>query len=424
MSILIIQLPARTRLSADANASEGGAAPAAATPREYQYVLSLDGMAIARQGRCTAPMLPKADSTVAVMAATDLSWHRLTLPKAPAARLRAALASMLEESLLADPDDMHLAVAPMYKVGQPTWVAACDHTWLTSQLMALEKAKIRVERVVPSVAPDEPPSAYFHELHELHDAGQSDADAGGEMLLTWSTPDGVATWPVAGSLSRALLPDPLPVQARFYATPPVASPAERWLGRAVTVQSQADHLLMAARSLWNLLQFELTPRSKGVYAVSDKWRRFMGPQWRPARVGLMTLVGAQVLGLNLWAWQQAHLVKTKRASMALVLKQAHPQITVVLDAAAQMQRETEALRAAAGQPGDNDLEALMAAVASAWPPEQPTAGMQYDGSSLTLMPPASWGPPELDQFRSKLSAAGLQVDTADGRLTVRRAPHA
>ena len=80
-----------------------------------------------------------------VMAATDLSWHRLTLPKAAAERLRAALAGMLEDALLADTEDLHLAVAPMPKAGQPTWVAACDHTWLTSQLMALEKAKKKME---------------------------------------------------------------------------------------------------------------------------------------------------------------------------------------------------------------------------------------------------------------------------------------
>jgi general secretion pathway protein L len=242
MSILIIQLPARSRLSTDAAASEAGAAPASSGPKEFSYVLSLDGLSMARQGRCSAPMLPKADSVIAVMAITDLSWHRLTIPKAPAARLRAALASMLEESLLVDPDDMHLAVAPTAKSGQPSWVAACDHTWLTSQLMALEKAKVRVDRVVPGVSPDEPPSAYFHEHHPSDNA---DADSGSEVLLTWSTGEGVSTWPVAGSLSRALLPEPLPVQARFFATPPVASPAERWLGRAVTVQSQTEHLLLA-----------------------------------------------------------------------------------------------------------------------------------------------------------------------------------
>ena len=97
MSILIIQLPARTRLGADQAAAEAGAAAAPVAPKEYSYVLSADGLSVLRQGRCTAPLLPAADSVVAVMAATDISWHRLTLPKAPQARLRAALASMLFE---------------------------------------------------------------------------------------------------------------------------------------------------------------------------------------------------------------------------------------------------------------------------------------------------------------------------------------
>jgi general secretion pathway protein L len=419
MSILIIQLPARSRLSADPAAFEPGAAPSAAAPKEYNYVLSADGMAVSRQGRCVAPMLPKADSVVAVMAATDLSWQRLTLPKAPAARLRAALAGMLEESLLVDPDDAHLAVAPMAKAGQPCWVAVCDHTWLTSQLMALEKAKVRVERVVPAVTPDDPPTAYFHELEE---SASTDAESGSDMLLTWSTPDGVATWPAAGTLARSLLPDPLPVQARFFATPPVASPAERWLGRAVTVQGQTDHLLLSARSLWNLLQFELTPRSKGLYALSDQWRRFMSPKWRPVRLGLVALVTVQIIGLNLWAWHQERQIKTKKTAMVQVLKQAHPQVQAVLDASAQMRSETESLRAIMGQAGGNDLEALMAALASSWPPLQPTAGLQYDGAALTVMQPAGWGSAELDLLRSKLNAAGMQVETADGRLTVRRVP--
>lgn len=418
MSILIIQLPTRSRHTAEAVAPD--AAPASSGPKEYSYVLSADGLAISRQGRSVAAMLPRADSVVAVMSSTDLSWHRVTVPKAPAARLRAALAGMLEDALLDDPEDLHLALAPQAKAGQSAWVAVCDHTWLTSQLMALEKAKLRVERVVPGVAPDEPASGYFH---EPHDTPTEDSESTGEMLLTWSTGEGVSTWPASGSLARALLPDPLPVQARFFATPPVASPAERWLGRAVTVQPQSEHLLLAARSLWNLLQFELTPRSKGVHALSDRWRRFMSPQWRPVRIGLIALAAVQVLGLNLWAWQQKQLVQSKRVELGRILRQAHPQVQAVLDAPVQMQRETEALRAAAGQPGDNDLEALMGAVATAWPPERPSPLLQYDGTSLTLGPPAGWGPNDFTQFRERLGATGLQVEIpGDGRLVVRRAP--
>ncbi|MEY4765450.1 MAG: hypothetical protein RI907_2123 [Pseudomonadota bacterium] len=415
MSILIIQLPARTRPGVTPSA--GDPASAVGGEREFAYVLSADGMSVARQGRAAANLLPRADTVVAVMAETDVSWHQLTVPKAPASRMRAALASMLEDAVLDDPDDIHLAVAPQSKVGEPTWVAVMNHAWLTGQLMALEKAKIRVERVVPAMVPDDPPVAYFSEQH----GGESvDAEGALHMLVTWSSPEGVSSWPAAGAMSRALLPEPLPVHARCFASPAVAAPAERWLGHSVTVLTPAEHALHAARSLWNLLQFELTPRSKGLHAINDQWRAFLSPQWRPARVGLVVLAVAQVLGLNLWAWQQKHLVQQKKAAMVALLKDTHPQITAVLDAPVQMQRETEALRAAAGQPGDNDLEALMGALASAWPQDKPTGGLQYDGTSLSVMPPAGWNQPDLDGLRDRLSAAGYSVDIVEGRIVMRR----
>jgi general secretion pathway protein L len=412
MSILIIQLPARPRLGTEPDGVEK--APATG-PREYAYVLSPDGLSQGRQGRCVAAMLPRADSVVAVMAPQDISWHRLTLPKAPASRLRAALAGLLEEAVLDDTDDLHLALSPQAKAGQSCWVAACDHTWLTSQLMALEKAKLRVDRVVPGLAPDEPATAFFHEV----EGGDTDpaAEHGAGVLLSWSTSDGVSTWPLQGSLARSLLPEPLPPQTRVLATPPVASPAERWLGHAVTVQTPSEHMLLAARSLWNVLQFELTPRSKGLNSLRDQWRRWMGPQWRPARMGLMALVAVQVLGLNLWAWHQERELKNKQDQLASLLKQAHPQVRVVLDAPVQMQRETDALRLAAGVPGDNDLESLLAAVARAWPDDRLLPAWRYNDQGLSVGLPSAWGPGEREQFLQRLVRSGLQVqDTGDGRV--------
>ncbi len=416
MSTLIIQLPARSR-SGVTSPSVDTAGGGVGGEREFSYVLTVDGESVGRQGRAKAALLPKADAVVAVMAESDVSWHKVTVPKAPAARLRAALASMLEEALLDDPEDIHLAVAPQARAGQEAWVAVMNHAWLTGQIMALEKAKIRVDRVVPAVVPDDPPAAYFSELTPLDGA---DGDAALHLMVTWSSPEGVSSWPATGGLSHALLPDPLPDQARFYASPAVAAPAERWLGRPVHVLTPAEHALQAARSLWNVLQFELTPRSKGLHALNDHWRSFLSPKWRPARVGLMALVAAQVLGVNLWAWQQQNLVKQKKAAMVALLKDTHPQVQAVLDAPLQMQRETDMLRAAAGQPGDNDLEALMGAVASAWPVDRPTGGLQYDGSSLSLMPPAGWGQTELDGLRDRLAAAGLRVELSDGRIVVNR----
>jgi general secretion pathway protein L len=419
MSTLIIQLPAHERLSSDPASVDAVKAPAATAQTEYFYVLTANGQAATRHGKATATELPRADTVVAVTAPTDVSWHRLSLPKAPSARLRQALGGMLEEFLLDDPEDLHLAVAPNSRAGEDTWIAACNHTWLTGHLMALEKARIRVNRVVPGIWPDEPPTAYFH---ELHDTGGSEREQGVEFMLSWSSASGVATWPLQGSLARRLLPDPWPEGTRFMASPAAAAPAERWLGGAVQALTHTDHLLVAARSMWNLLQFELTPNSKGLQAVSDQWTQFLSPQWRPVRVGVVCLLVAQLVGLNAWAWHQKREVKLKRAEMLSILKSAHPQLQVVLDAPVQMKRETEALRAASGQPGESDMDALMMVAAGAWVGEQPARGMKYDGNALALTPPEHWGPGEIEQFRNRLQTSGYSLEQAgDGQLTLRRA---
>ncbi|HET7528323.1 MAG TPA: type II secretion system protein GspL, partial [Burkholderiaceae bacterium] len=67
MSILVVLLPARDRSAA----SPGDAA-------EYAYLLSADGLTVSRQGRTTAALLPKADTVVAWVGPTDVSWHRIT----------------------------------------------------------------------------------------------------------------------------------------------------------------------------------------------------------------------------------------------------------------------------------------------------------------------------------------------------------
>jgi general secretion pathway protein L len=133
------------------------------------------------------------------------------------------------------------------------------------------------------------------------------------------------------------------------------------------------------------------------------------------------LVVAQVVGLNLWSWHQQREVKLKRAEMTTLLKAAHPQVQVILDPAVQMRRETESLRAMAGQPGDNDLEPLMQAVASAWIGEHPSKGLIYDGSSLIVGLPAEWQPTDIEQFRGRMQGSGFAVEQGDGQLTVRRA---
>jgi general secretion pathway protein L len=414
MSTLVIQIPPRPRLRASAQ----GPAGVDGAGTEYVYAMSPDGLSMATHGRCAASLLPKANVVVAVLADTDISWHRITLPKAPAARLRAALTGVLEEALLDDAEGVHLAVAPEATAGQPTWIAAVDRLWLTGELAALEKAQVFVDRVVPVAWPDDPPTGHFAE-GTTEPQGARGAEG---ITLSWSHHDGVALVSLQGTLARALLPQPLPEGARWSATPAAATAAERWLGNPITVMTPAQRALQASRSLWNLRQFSLARKNRGTRALRDSWRKFLTPTWRPLRYGLITLVVVQLLGLNLWAAHQSSAISARRQAMVTVVQTAYPQVRAVLDAPAQMQRETDTLRAAAGRPGETDFEPMLQAAAAAWPPDRPPVEtLKYEPGKLTLAA-AGWSPPQIDQFRNQLTPAGWQVESVDGRLTISRAP--
>jgi len=417
MSTLVVQIPHRSRLQGH---STGAADTAARNAVEYSYALSPDGLLLSGQGQCEASLLPKAATVVAVLADADVSWHRITLPKAPAGRLQMALVGVLEEALLEDTDSVHLAVAPMASVGQPTWVAATDRAWLAAELAHLEKAQVFVDRVVPASWPDDPPTGHFSEPEG--EAPGDDSVAAQRLSLSWAHPDGVVFVNLKGSLARALLPAPLPDNARFSATPAAAAAAEQWMGLPVVVMTAAQRLLLSARSLWNLRQFTLARKNRGSRALRDVWRQFLRPDWRPLRYGLIALVAVQVLGLNLWAASQRDTIKQKRDAMVQVLRAAHPQVQGVLDAPLQMRRETDTLRASAGRPGDADLEPLLLAAASAWPADRPPVdNLRYEPGRLTLAAPG-WSPEQINQFVHQLRPSGWQVDSTNGTLTLSRAP--
>ena len=416
MSILVVQIPERQRLSA-----RGGpeAAPVASgLGTEYAYVTSPDGLMLSSQGEASAALLPKAGTVVAMLADTDVSWHRITLPKAPAGRLRAALTGVLEEALLEDAESVHLAVAPGATAGQPTWVAAVDRHWLRAELSALEKADVFVDRIVPSSWPDDPPSGHFAETRtEVLGPGQG-------VMLHWAHAEGVASIRLQGGLSRALIPRPAPPGTRWSATPGAAASAEQWLGMPVNVMARPERALQAARSLWNLRQFELAQRTRGARALRDSLRRFASPQWRPVRWGLAALLVAQVAGLNLWAWHQRSTLEARRVALQNVVRTTFPRagsLDIQRDAAAVMLREVQTLRTVAGKAGDTDFEPMLMAAASAWPADRPPVDtLRYEPGRLTLAA-AGWSEQQLAQFRGLLQPGGWQVESNGTQITLTRA---
>lgn len=408
MSLLVILLAPRARLRAGSAGEPDPARP----QRDLAYVLSDDGLEVSSQGSCAPALLPRADSVALVLADADVSWQRIDLPKAPPARLRAALAGLLEDALLDDADRLHFAVAPGAKAGEPAWIAVVDKEWLQSEIAALARANVFVDRVLPLSWPEDPPA-----LHCADD----ESEAGTALRLHWSHANGVAILPLEGGLARELLPHPLPPGTRLSATPAAVAAAEQWLDTPVAVCTQAERALGATRSLWNLRQFDLAARSRGVRALRDTWRQLQSPAWRPLRYGLVALAATQIVGLNAWAWHLRSTLEARRTAQVALLQATFPQVRAVLDAPVQMQREVALLRAAAGRPDEADLEPLLIAAAAAWPAEQaPAAQIRFEPGKLTLGAPG-WSPQQLEQFRAQLKAQGLQVESAEGRLVLSRA---
>ncbi len=419
MSTLVVHIPARQRLRSSSHGAPSAEGSGLAT--EYPFATSPDGLALETQGQCAASLLPKATTVIAVLSDADVSWHRITLPRAPGARLRAALDGVLEEALLEDADDVHLALAPAALPGQPTWVAAVSRRWLRAELAALEKAEVFVDRVVPMAWPDDPPIGHFAETPM--DASGPNGMAHG-VALNWAHADGVASVRLQGGLARALVPHPAPPETRWSATPGAVAAAEAWVGAPVRVMQPAQRLLQAGRSLWNLRQFELARRTRGGRALADSARRFFSREWAPVRFGLAALVLAQIIGLNLWAWHQRSAIEARQAALRDLVKATYPNVSpldVQRDAEAVMQRESQALRTLAGKPGDTDLEPMLQAAASAWPADRPAVDtLRFEPGRLTLSAPG-WSPEQVDQFRSVLRPGGWQVEAAEGRLVLSRA---
>jgi general secretion pathway protein L len=423
MSVLVVLMPMPPRAApSDAPGRDAGAAGGRGLP--WRWALSDDGREVTRQGEDPPALWPRCDTLVALVPPQALSWARLDLPKVPAGRMRAALAGALEDKLLEEPEHLHFALPPQARPGRPATIAMLAKAPLQAALQAVEAAGRDIDRVVPLWQPCQPPRGHFRRAEEDGTAG---------VQLVWADEDGVAALPLEGDGARqqALTGQHPPGQApldtpqeapatTWTCSPAAAVRAEAWAGRPVPVVPDWQPGLQAAASTWELRQFDLAPGHRGLRLGRELWRQFGSPAWRPARLGLAAAVVVNVMGLQVWAWQQQQAVRAAQQAQVALLKSAHPQVRVVLDAPLQMQRELERLRQAAGQPGEADLEAALSAAAAAWPAGlAPPQALRYERGRLTLSA-SGLGATQVAAMGEHLQPQGWTVAAAGGALTLTR----
>lgn len=354
----------------------------------YDYAVTTDGTTLAGHASVALALLPapvRGGEVVAVVPVAQLSWHTVALPHGVgpnSPRLRAVLDGLLEDRLLDDADQLHLALAPGAAAGA-VWVAACDKAWLRGHLQALEAAQRPVARVVPEFAPEAGPLQF----NAIGDSEQP------QLVVTGQAVGGLMHMPLTAT-ALALLPASDQAAGgdaghmlAVLSEPGVVALAEQWLQRPVEVVTRPQRLLDAARSTWDLAQFDLASsgRARTLKRLSGLGHSLLqSPDWRPARWGAALLLLANLVGLNAWAWKEQSDLQARRVAVQALLTQTFPQVRVVVDAPVQMAREVAALRQATGAASAADLEAMLAALGAVLPAGRSASAIEFSAGQARL----------------------------------------
>ncbi len=381
------------------------------------WVRSVDGRMVLEHGSCAPALLPRDEDCVWVMPPSAVSWHRVILPKLAPSRLRAALDGLLEEQLLSDPAELHLALAPGGQPGQTVWVAACRKAWLQTWLQTLESAQRPVNRIVAAQWPAQDPVHWVHEQD-----GQPWALSVGVTGVSCLPLDSFVRLPT--QLTPELggqAPGSETDGARYLAEPAWVAQAEHVLDRRVNLCARPEWLLRCTQADGNLAQFDLSLSNS--VRRSQRLRRWLregrsAPQWRAARWGLGALLVVQLLGLNLWAWQDRQAIKAKEQMLGSILQSRFPEVSLVLDAPVQMQRELDRLRSASGALSQRDLETQLAALALATQEPLPITSIDYSAEGTRLALGADVSEP-WPAWQAALARQGLQATLTDQILSLR-----
>lgn len=388
-------------------------------------VLSDDGLAVSRTVEAAPALLPANAEVVAVVPACRLSWHRLALPRGAlkssmfqegnAGRLRAVLDGLLEDSLLDDTSQLHFAIEPQPRADGPVWVAACDKAWLHAWLALLAQAGRPVARIVPEVAP---PAGDAQTISSLHVTGSAD-----QAMLMRTGPDGVSLLPLSVA-SAALMA--WPDDAEVLAEPGAAALAEHFFNRPPRLQTAPERWLAAARSDWDLAQFDL------LYTRGTRTRKhlstlvsslFRAPRWRAARWATLALVVVNLVGLQAWAWKEQSAQAAQRAALQNLLTSTFPDVRVVVDAPRQMARALTDLQRRNGVASSADMETMLGHFQASAPDLPTPAAIEYIANEVRLKGVAL-SAPSLADIAARLKPHGysLKMDAEGVTLKEERFP--
>jgi general secretion pathway protein L len=410
-----------------------------------------------RAGRAALALLPRAASTVLIVAARDVLLLAATVPPLRGPKLRQALPNIVEDQLIQDPQNCHIALDPAALPDGRRVLAVVDRAWFRTICDTFVAAGHRHLRAVPAMRclpsplaaavelaaePDEArqaaalpayPAAVAAVLGvaaalepAFAEAGATAAGAGAAPRVEIALARGALGEGFVAPASRvagtlAALAGDTRIELYSLAEPGVeprlAAVAPRD-GAAVLPGAKALPFdAFARRALaerFDLCQFEFE---------TQPWRfdRAMVKRLRvPLALAAATL-GIAVIGMNLSWWKLSRERDVLSAQITETLLTAFPKTTTVLDPPAQMTRQLDQLRLAAGELSPNDFLALASGLSRALGPLPPNgiASLDYHDRRLDVgfKPEVKVDP----DFTQRLAQHGLsgEIDSSTGKWTIR-----
>ncbi|MCO5400713.1 type II secretion system protein GspL [Ralstonia soli] len=417
---------------------------------------------IQREGTSRPDELPAADRLILLLPAADVLLVPANVPPLALPKLRLALPNLVEDRLVQDAQQCHIALGPRLGAApargwraprepQSRALMIADRAWvrfildtfashkhrtchlLPAQLcvpfetpaataVAIAESANGVVRAEPSLeTPAEPASdtpvvetaaAVAHATIALDAAPPSDPDAPVAVDITVRTgvaegyglrllPANVANWLAIAPTPATLMVSPALHALATQLTPGLsADPATATLDWSTWAAGARDAL---ASGDADLCQFDF---ARGGVAGMD-WSL-----WRLPVALAVLLVVVQLVGMNArWLTLRAEQKRLDTA-MRAQLQTAFPNTPVILDPPAQMRRQIEQLRLAAGKSAPEDFLPLADRFAQAATGLAPDAllALDYHGRALTVTLKDGT---DTASLRTAARNVGLNMDTAE-----------
>ncbi|UXU87905.1 type II secretion system protein GspL [Burkholderia sp. S-53] len=421
---------------------------------------------VQRAGRAALALLPRANATVLIVAARDVLLLAAKVPPLKGPKLRQALPNIVEDQLIQDPLGCHIALDPAALPDGRRVLAVVDRAWFRAICDAFAAAGHRHLSAVPATRCLPAPRASAETVLAAPADGEA-ADAADAALVADAVEPPARPATVAAVLGLATAVEPALVEAgalpaaagaprlelavaRGALGEGFAAPAARAAGTLAALAGGGDvelyelgepgaepRLASVGRTDGPLLP-GAAPLSFDTFARCALTERFdlcqfefESQPWRFDRATVKRLrvplalvaatLGVAVIGMNLHWWKLSRERDALSAQITETLLSAFPKTTTVLDPPAQMQRQLDQLRLAAGELSPNDFLALSSGLTRSMGalPLNGIASLDYHDRRLDVgFKPGVKVDPDFTQRLARNGLSG-EVDSNTGKWTIR-----